>query len=76
MVDRRRVKSGGDRLYLQVGPVQVVPVPAAWTTLGPSDPLVELLGSRSLFRVEDLVRLCGLVAECRSSTGSEEENDV
>jgi hypothetical protein len=76
VVDRRRVKSGEDRLYLQVGPEQVVTVPAAWTTLGRPDPLVELAGGRSLFRVEDLVRLCGLVAECRASTGSEEEDDV
>ena len=71
MVDRRRVKSGEDRLYLQVGPEEIVTVPAAWTTLGPPDPLVELAGGRSLFRVEDLVELCGLVAECRASAASE-----
>jgi len=71
VVDRRRVKSGEDRLYLQVGPEQVVTVPAAWTTLGPPDPLVELGGGRALFRAEDLVRLCELVAECRASVDSE-----
>ena len=71
VVDRRRVKSGEDRLSLQVGPEQVVRIPAAWTTLGPPDPFVELAGGRSLYRVEDLVRLCRLIAECRVSADSE-----
>ncbi len=39
VVDRRRVKSGEERLYLQVGPEQLVTVPASWTTLGPPSPL-------------------------------------
>ena len=71
MVDRRRVRSGEDRLYLWVGAEQVVTVPAAWTTLGRPDLLVELAGGRSLFRVEDLLELCRLVAECRASAVSE-----
>ena len=67
MIDRRRGGTGEDRLYLEIEPRRVVPVPAAWTSLAPPDPFAVLAGGRPLFRVEDLLRLCDLVAEVGTS---------
>ncbi len=62
VVDRRRAV-GGERVKLEVELGHEVWLPGAWTSLGPTDPFVELSGGRSLFRVEDLVRLAVVVAE-------------
>lgn len=68
VVDRRRSGPDEDRLYLEVEPGRVVPIPAAWTSLAPPDPFILLAGGRSLFRVEDLLRLCDLVADIRATS--------
>jgi len=61
VVDRRRCHQ--EYLYLDVGGDRVERVPAAWTSLGEVEPFVEISAGRSLFRVDDLVRLSELVAE-------------
>ena len=38
-------------------------LPTAWTSLGCADPFLRMAAGRSLFRVEDLVRLAELVAQ-------------
>jgi hypothetical protein len=38
--------------------------PAAWTDVGPKDPFVEQAGGRAIARVEDLLRLAKMVADC------------
>jgi len=38
-------------------------VPLDWTDIGPKDPFVVVSAGRSLFRVEDLLHLVGLIAE-------------
>jgi hypothetical protein len=61
VVDRRR-SGDGERLYLEIAPGRVVPVPGAWTSLGPADAWLEVAGGRALFRVDDLLRLADLMA--------------
>lgn len=61
VVDRRRCHE--EYVYLEIGGKRVERLPARWTSLGAVDPLVELSAGRSLFRVDDLLRLSELVAE-------------
>ncbi len=61
VVDRRRFETDDERLYLEVASGQVEWVPVAWTSLGPPDPWIDLAAGRSLFRVEDLLRLADLI---------------
>ena len=42
-------------------------VPLDWTDIGPKDPFVVVSAGRSLFRVEDLLGLVGLIAEINST---------
>lgn len=65
VVDRRRCHH--EYLYLDVGGERVERVPAAWTSLGGVDPFVKMSAGRSLFRVDDLLRLGELVAEITGS---------
>jgi len=61
VVDRRRCHE--EYLYLEVSSERVERVLAGWTSLGVVDPFVKLSAGRSLFRVDDLLRLTELVAE-------------
>ena len=64
VVDRRRSEDG-ERLYLEVEPGRIEPVLLAWTSLSPPDPWIDIAAGRSLFRVEDLLRLADLIASVR-----------
>jgi hypothetical protein len=63
IVDHRRGEE--ERVYLEVETGRVERVPIAWTSLGARDPFVVLANGRSLFRTDDLLRLCEVVAELR-----------
>jgi hypothetical protein len=41
-------------------------IPIAWTDLSPPDPFVSFSKGRSLFRVKELLSLCGLLEELES----------
>ena len=62
VVDRRRFEADGERLCLEVASDRLEWIPVAWTSLGPPDPWIDLAAARSLFRVEDLLRLADLIA--------------
>jgi hypothetical protein len=62
VIDRRYV-GDRERVYLEVEPDRVVALATAWTSLGPKEPFVTMAAGRSLFRVDDLVRLAELVSE-------------
>ena len=62
VIDRRHGQSG-ECVYLEVDTVRVERVPTAWTSLCSADPFLRVAAGRSLFRVEDLVRLAELVAQ-------------
>ena len=72
VVDRRRFEADGERLCLEVTSDHLEWIPAAWTSLGPPDPWIDLAAGRSLFRIEDLLRLADLIA----SLGEEGSNAV
>jgi hypothetical protein len=61
VVDRRRCHE--EYLYLEVDGERVQRLPVGWTSLGGVDPFVQRSAGRSLFRVDDLLRLSELVAE-------------
>ena len=52
---------GEERVTLQLTDGSLCSVPVGWTDLLPADPYLSLGGGRSLFRVEDLLALVGLV---------------
>jgi hypothetical protein len=58
---------GEDRVFFRA-PIgdQVWTLPASWTDLAPTDPFVAVAAGRSLFRVEDLLRLAHLLGEMTS----------
>ena len=43
-------------------------MPANWTDMVPPDPFVELSARRSLFRLEDLDRLCQIIENIAGGT--------
>lgn len=43
----------------------LVSIPIAWTDAAESDPFLEVSSGRSWFRVEDLLRLAGLLEELK-----------
>lgn len=65
VVDRRRLVCG-ERLYLEVEPGRVESVPVGWTSQAVADPFVTMAAGRSLFHVDDLVRLGDLVAQLKT----------
>lgn len=73
VVDRRRCHQ--EYLYLDVGGERVERVLAAWTSLGEVDPFVKMSAGRSLFRVDDLVRLSEFVAEITDRAEEVGENE-
>jgi hypothetical protein len=56
---------GENRVYFYKQGDHLTSVPASWTDVVPEDPVVTLAGGRSLFRVEDLVELVGLMEGLR-----------
>jgi hypothetical protein len=52
---------GEQRAYYRDETGDLRSMPAAWTSEGPPDPFVTLAGGRSLFHIEDLLRLVALV---------------
>ena len=64
VVDRRHFEFG-ERLYLEVEPGRIETLPVAWTSLGPPDVWLDMAAGRSLFRVDDLLRLADLIASIR-----------
>ena len=75
VIDRRR-REDGEVVYLEAEPDRVIRLPQAWTSLGAPDAFVVLAGGRSLYRVEDLLRLAELVAEIDRGHGEDEGGDV
>jgi len=59
---------GENRVYFHKEGDHLVSVPAGWTDVAPEDPVVKLAAGRSLFRVEDLVELLGLIERLRGKT--------
>ena len=60
VVDQRRF--GVDEyLYLEADDGRTHRLPIGWTSLGPVEPFIAVAKGRSLFRVEDLIRLAELV---------------
>jgi hypothetical protein len=55
-------------VYFHKGGDHLVSVPAGWTDVAPEDAVVKLAAGRSLFRVEDLVELVGLIARLGGET--------
>jgi hypothetical protein len=74
VVDRRRCHE--EYLYLEVGAERVERLPARWTSAGGVDPFVQLSAGRSLFRVDDLVRLAELVAEMGGAAREQAGDEV
>lgn len=54
---------GEPRVFYYDQSAQLCSLPAAWTSVGPLDPAVEIGAGRSLFRVSDLLELSQLIRE-------------
>jgi len=59
---------GENRAYFHREGHHLISIPASWTDIVPEDPVVKLAGERSLYRVEDLVELVGLIERLRRET--------
>ena len=53
---------GEDRVTIQLGDGSPFSVPVSWTDVLPADPYTSVGGTRSQFRVEDLLALADLIA--------------
>jgi len=62
LVTRRR-NWGEDRVLFHNADGQLVSLPACWTSVLVPDPFVVVSAGRSLFRVDDLIRLTKLIQE-------------
>jgi hypothetical protein len=58
----RRQTWGENRVYFYDENERLCTLPAAWTDAVPLDPFVAVAEGRALFRPEDLLRLCDLIA--------------
>jgi hypothetical protein len=56
---------GEDRVYFHDQDGKLASVPASWTDVVAEDPFVSLAAGRSLFRLEDLLKLAELIAAAR-----------
>lgn len=56
---------GEDRVYFHDLEGKLSAVPASWTNLVAEDPFVSVAAGRSLFRLEDLLKLTELIAAVR-----------
>ena len=57
-----RLNWGEERAYYRDEEGSLICIPARWTSVIPPDPVVEMSGGRSWFRVVDLLALVKLVA--------------
>jgi len=53
---------GENRVYFHDDQDRLVSLPAAWTSLWPPDPFIQISAGRSAFRVQDLLDLAQLLA--------------
>jgi hypothetical protein len=58
-----------DRAYYHDANGRLCSVPAGFTSMGRVDPFVEIAAGRSIFRVEDLIRLATLVENLSREVG-------
>ena len=56
---------GEDRVYYHNGAGRLCSFPASFTSMAAPDPFLEIAAGRSLFRMEDLIRLTILVEELK-----------
>lgn len=54
-----------DRLFFLDAEQRLTSVPTAWTSLADADPFVEMARGRAHFRVEDLLRLSGMIQDLK-----------
>ena len=66
VIDHRRFGTD-EYLYLEAEEGRVHRLPIGWTSLGPVEPWVAVAKNRSLFRVDDLIRLAELISELHTS---------
>lgn len=52
---------GEDRVYFHDDNGRLIAIPAAWTSVFPSDPFVWVAAGRSPFRLQDLLELARLL---------------
>jgi hypothetical protein len=64
-----RLNWGEERAYYRDEHGDVLSIPARWTSVIPSDPVVELSGGRSRFRAQDLLALTRLLEALRNEEG-------
>jgi len=57
---------GEDRVYFHNAEGRLTSLPAQWTNVVAVDPFVTMAAGRSHFRVEDLLKLVGLLEGVRS----------
>ena len=62
IVDQRHCQDG-PYVYVDIGNGKTTRLPFAWTSLGALDPFIQISAGRSLFLIEDLLRLSRLVAD-------------
>lgn len=56
---------GEDRVYFHDQDGKLTSIPASWTDFVDRDPFVSIAAGRSLFRLEDLLKLTELIAAAR-----------
>ena len=61
---------GEHRVYFHDDTGRLVSLPAAWTSVFPTDPYVAVSAGRSPFRVQDLLELSQLIARIRQGGAS------
>ncbi|MDL1985473.1 MAG: Y4bD/Y4pK family protein [Deltaproteobacteria bacterium] len=54
---------GEYRVYFHDSNQRLISVPVSWTSITTEDPFVKIAAGRSLFRSEDLLRLCNLIED-------------
>jgi hypothetical protein len=64
---------GEYRVTFYQTPDRVRALPAAWTSLAPSDPSIQLAAGRAAFRVADLLELAHLLQRIEEGYGEDTE---
>ena len=64
---------GEDRVTFYQTPDRVRALPAAWTSLAPPDPSIQLAAGRAAFRMADLLELARLIQRIEEGYGEEAE---
>lgn len=66
-----RAHWGEDRVYFHDEQERLISLPARWTNVSPSEPLVVMAEGRSAFRVDDLLQLVALVQQLDAQAAQE-----